>query len=218
MRVLVIPDLHCPYQHRNALAFVSAVADAIQPDAVVHLGDEIDAAAFSRYAKNPDLDSPAAEIKRARRALQPWFDLFPIVRVCNSNHTQRPLKRAAEAGLPNDFVRTIREVLGAPPGWTWADEHEIDGVIYFHGEGFSGPAGARNAAVTYRQSVCIGHLHGHAGISWIAGPRGTIFGMNAGCLINPRSAAFSYAKHSKHKPTLGCSVILDGVPSFVPLL
>lgn len=217
MRVLVIPDLHAPWQHRDAIRFVAAVARDVQPDHVVCLGDEIDAAAYSRYAKNPDLDSPAAELQRAREALRPWYRRFPVVSVCNSNHTQRPLKRAAEAGLPGTFLRAIPDVLGAPPGWTWADSFEIDGVVYIHGEGYSGPAGARNAAIAYRRSVVMGHLHAHAGISYVASYSGTIFGMNSGCLIDPNAAAFSYAKHSKHKPTLGCSVVVDGIPSYVPM-
>jgi hypothetical protein len=52
--VLVIPDLHCPFEHPDALEFLRAVKKRFMPSVFVCLGDEIDAHAFSRYPKDPD--------------------------------------------------------------------------------------------------------------------------------------------------------------------
>jgi hypothetical protein len=218
VRVLAIPDLHCPFQHADALAFVRRIARDVQPDRVVCLGDECDSYGLSRYPKDSDMDNAGRELKRTREALRPWFRSFPRVVVCNSNHTQRGLKRAQEAGLPSAYLRPLSDVLGAPQGWTWADEWELDGVLYIHGEGFSGCRGALDAANAHRQSVVMGHLHAHAGIAWSGSRAGTIFGMNAGCLIDMKASAFNYAKHSRHKPVLGCAFIEDGhYPRFIPM-
>jgi hypothetical protein len=45
-----------------------------------------------------------------------------------------------------------------------------------------------------------------------------IFGMNTGCLIDVDAIAFKYARGSAFKPTLGCGVVISGVPYFVPML
>ena len=42
LNVLVIPDMQIPFEHPDALAFVSAVRAEIQPDVVVNVGDEVD--------------------------------------------------------------------------------------------------------------------------------------------------------------------------------
>lgn len=88
--------------------------------------------------------------------------------------------------------------------------------MFLHGDGFSGRHGALVAAQRHRRSVVIGHIHAHAGVQWETSLTGSIFGMNCGCLIDPEATAFAYARHLAQRPTLGCGVIVDGVPQFVP--
>jgi len=40
--ILVMPDLHAPYHHKDSLDFMKALRDKYQPDLVVNLGDEIE--------------------------------------------------------------------------------------------------------------------------------------------------------------------------------
>ena len=40
--VLALPDLHCPFEHRDALAFLKAVRKHYRTDTTVCLGDEAD--------------------------------------------------------------------------------------------------------------------------------------------------------------------------------
>lgn len=218
---LVLPDLHIPYQHPDALAFVLAVDRTWFPGGhrvVVCLGDEVDSHSISRHMPDPNGRSPGDELADAKRILADWFSAFPAVNVCVSNHTIRPWKRAYESGLPKEFMREVGEVYGAPPGWKWADRWVLEGVTFEHGEGVSGPLAALNAAKQNRMNTCIGHLHHSGGVIHSCAPEQPwLWGMNCGCLIDQTALAFSYAKTLRNRPTLGCGVIKNSMPCFVPM-
>ena len=38
--------------------------------------------------------------------------------------------------------------------------------------------------------------------------------MDVSCLIDRRAWQFTYGKHAKKKPILGCGVVLDGIPYY----
>lgn len=217
MIILTVPDIHAPNEHRDALDFLSDLQRHFKPDKVVFLGDEVDANGFSRFAKDPDLDSPGFELQRAREHLRPFYKLFPKAYVCESNHTVRPWVRAAEAGLPTMMMRDVRDVLDAPKTWKWKMSWRFDGTLFLHGDGFSGKNAALNAAERHRCCVVIGHVHSHAGIQYNQGHNDCVWGMNAGCLIDETSPVFRYAKHMANRPVLGAGVVADGVPFFLPL-
>jgi len=214
-RVLVIPDLHCPFEHPDALAFLLAVRDAYNCNMAVCLGDEIDAAAMSRYPKDPDGMNAGKELKEAVERLRPFYLAFPDMLVCESNHTVRPWKLAFEAGLPASFLPTVSRVLDAPDGWVWKSRHEVDGVLYTHGDnGKSGQYAAANYMKQAKQSVVIGHIHAYASVFY----EGSHFGMNAGCLIDRGAYCFKYAKGALLDVSIGCGVVLNGKEAhFVPM-
>jgi hypothetical protein len=216
--VLAIPDLHCPFEHKDSLAFLKAVKNMYKPTDIVCLGDEIDAHALGDYDHDPDGMSAGQELEKAIESLQPFYKLFPNVKVCTSNHTSRPYRQAFKHGIPRAFLRDYAEFLLAPKGWSWADSWEVDGVVYEHGEGFSGAAAAIKSAQQNMQSTVIGHIHAFAGIQFSANSKHLIFGFNAGCLIDRHAYAFAYGKKIKSKPILGCGIISDGVPTFIPML
>lgn len=216
--VLAISDLQIPFEHKDALEFCLAVEAAYECDTVVCMGDEVDQMAMSRYDPDPEGDGPSVELQKSILRLHDWYREFPDVKVCRSNHTDRVYKRAFLAGIPERYLRPVEDWLEAPPGWKWDEAHEVDGVLYVHGDANSGMHAARNLAVRYRQSVVIGHHHSHGGVLYIANDKEMIFGLNTGCLIDRRSIAFKYAKHAAHAPTLGVGVVRFGVPHFVPML
>ncbi len=216
--VLVIPDLQIPYEHPDALRFTQAVADWYEPTRVVCIGDEVDQHAGGRFDPDADADSVGVELRKSIKRLRQWYAAFPEVSVCMSNHTQRIYKKAFHAGIPEAYMRTIEEWLQAPDGWTWEDFFVVDGVRYEHGDAQGGMYAARNLAMRNRSSTVIGHHHSHGAVYYIANESEMIFGMNAGCLIDIKSRAFKYAKNAALKPTLGCGVIVQGVPYFVPML
>ncbi len=214
-RVLAIPDLHCPWQHPDALEFLKAVRDRYKTTSTVCLGDEVDAMGYSRYPKDPDAPSAGKEMELAIEQLEPFYRAFPEVMVCESNHTVRPWKKAFEAGLPASFLPTMSRFLRAPDGWEWRNRWEVDGVLYHHGDmGVSGFTAHVQLMRKLKQSIVIGHIHSYAAVSY----EGELFGMNAGCLIDPDAICFRYAKNMAIPVNLGCGIIIGGKQAhFIPM-
>jgi len=221
-RVLVVPDLQEPFAHKDALPFIQQVREYYGTDTTVFIGDEVDFHAVSpRFIHDPDGRSPGDELELTIRALRKWYDLFEgegLIRVCTSNHTGRIFKKAFQAGIPKKFLRKVNEFLEAPDTWEWRDSWEVDGVRYEHGDAQGGMYAARSLALSNRQSTVIGHHHSHGGVNYLANDGDVLFGLNAGCLIDRSAYVFDYGKQAKFKPTLGCGVVLHGVPQFVPMI
>ncbi len=216
--VLVIPDLQIPFEHSQAFEFLAAVKKKYQPTQIVCIGDEVDQHALSDYDSDPDGYSAGHELVEAIKRMKILYRMFPVVKVTTSNHTARIFRKAFKHGIPKAYLKDYQEFMEAPKGWIWKDHFEIDGVIYEHGEGFSGQQGALKAALGNMQATVIGHLHSFAGIQWAANPRHLIFGFNVGCLIDKDAYAFAYGKKLKNKPILGCGIVDKGIPVFVPMI
>lgn len=219
-RVLIQPDLQAPFHHQDSIPFLLTVNDKYKCNEWVNIGDEIDFSGLSSsFIPDPNGMGFQQEFHESLSFLRELYRIWPKMKVCVSNHTIRPFKKAFNAGLPSVFLKSYREFLEAPSGWEWRDDWEIDGVLYIHGEGFSGQYAHIKAAEKHRQSVTIGHIHSFAGINFINNRKNDlIFGMNVGCLIDMKSYAFNYGKHFPNKPTLGCAVVIDGVPTFIPMI
>lgn len=220
--VLVVSDLQEPFSHRDAFNFVSVVKEVYATDTTVFIGDEVDFHAISpKFIHDPDGRSPGDELDQAVRALGKWYDLFAdeaLVRICTSNHTGRIFKKAFQAGIPKRFLRKVNEFLEAPGNWEWRDTWEVDGIRYEHGDAQGGMYAARTLALSNRQSTVIGHHHSHGGVNYLSNESECIFGLNVGCLIDRHTYVFDYGKNAKFKPTLGCGVVIRGVPHFVPMI
>jgi hypothetical protein len=216
-KVLVISDTQFPFHHPDYLPFLKAVARKYKTDSTVHVGDEIDFHAMSDWDHDPDGMSPGDEARAAIKEMHRLYKAFPKVKACISNHTDRPWRKARKDGTPSMFIKGIKEALEAPKGWNWADYWVIDGIRYEHGEGKSGQLGAYKAAIENGQSTVIGHIHSHAGIQYSANPQMLFFGMNVGSLIDNDAYAFRYNKKFKYKPIISCGVVLEGVPSVIPM-
>lgn len=179
------------------------------------MGDETDQYFGSQYGKDPSIHfSAAEEIDATKRRMKLWYRAFPKMKVCISNHGLRWAKKAFDAEIPSQMLRPYQELIEAPAGWKWAEEWIIRAKYPFrviHGMGYSGASGARNAAVDAKMSTAIGHLHSHAGVTYIEtqGHNQTLWGMNVGCLIDPNSFAFHYGKYARNKPILSIGVVLD---------
>lgn len=218
-RVLVISDLQEPFAHRDAFDFVCTVRDKYETDVTVNIGDEADFHAFSgKFPHDPDGFSAGEELQQAQDALRKWYDEFPETKVCRSNHVDRYYKKAFSSGLPKRAILTPRQLLDAPEGWEWREHWIIDGIRYEHGDHQGGMDAARLLALSNRCSTVIGHHHAHAGLRYIANEDSLIFGLNTGCLIDRHAYPFAYGAGNKFKPTLGCGVVLYGVPYFIPMI
>jgi len=217
-RVLVIGDIHAPFNHRYYLDFLKETYNKWDCDTVVCIGDEVDFHALSKYPQDPNGYGAGDELINAITALRPFYEAFPDVQVVTSNHTARPLKKAFEAGIPTQFLKDYKSFLDAPKGWSWSRQLEIDGVLYHHGEGYSGALGAYKAAMNAMRSTVIGHIHSHGGCTYIQTEFDRLFALNVGCGVDIEAYAFAYGKNCAFKPTLGCGVVLDGKEAyFIPM-
>lgn len=234
-RVLVIPDIHAPYHHQDALAFLSAVKEAVRPDRVVCLGDELDNHAISFHDSDPDLRSAGDELEQGRAFLHQLEQMFPRMDLVDSNHGSLAYRRAKAHGLPKHLILAYGDVIfgerrqdgsifrpnGRGEGWKWHMDLTINlcgradlPCVFVHSYGMN----TKRNAEAMGCNLVQGHHHSTFDIQYSQTPRGLFFGMTAGCLIDRESAAFAYGRYSPKKPVLGCGAIIGGVPRLFPMI
>lgn len=219
--ILVIPDTHAPYEHPDTLEFLAAVAARHKVDTVVHLGDEADKHAMSFHDSDPNLDSAGVELEKARIFMGKLHSMFPVMRLCHSNHGSMHFRKAHSHGIPVQYLRTYREVFfpdGGGEQWEWHHTHILDlpngeQVAFKH----QPAGGVLSDAAHERMNLVCGHLHGKMSIEYARNSSEQYWAAQGGCLIDADSLAFAYGKESKYKPALGCMVILEGVPHIIPM-
>jgi hypothetical protein len=222
--IFVIADNQEPFGHKDYLEFCKHVFEKYGQNVladqkrVVHAGDEVDQHSLGRWPSDPAGRSGGDELEEAKLKLRDWYKAFPRVSLCVSNHSFRAWKRAFQAGIPQQFLKEIGDVYDAPPGWKWADRWIIDGICFEHGENVSGETAALKAAKQNRMKTVIGHQHTHAGVIYSGSIHDEIWGLNVGCGIDVDAYAFRYGRALRNKPNLGCGVILEGVPFFIPMI
>ncbi len=217
--VLAIPDLHLPWCHPDTLRFLEAVAEKYAPDVIIQLGDLVDNHSVSFHKADPDGFSPGMELVHARESIQGLARLFPEVIVLEGNHDLRFLRKAFEYGLPKASIVAFKELFHLPDLWQVTYDIIIDGVLYTHGTGYSGKYASGRIAAEAQRSVVHGHIHVYPGLVWLNSRyRGDLFGMNCGCLIDQQAYPFGYARDKKAGVGLGCGVVKDGIPYFIPML
>lgn len=216
--VLVIADSHLPFCREGYLEHCRSIQEQYECGTVVHIGDEVDLCAISQWERDPDGFSAGSEAEMAQEQLYDWYEVFPEVKVCIGNHTARPFRMARTAGIPNKFIKAYEEAWNAPEGWKWADNWEIESVLYTHGTGLTGDKAAINLASQSRQNCVIGHIHTCAGIQYNASKKDLVWGMMVGGATDDKAYAFAYAKDQIKKSIVGCGVVLGGkLPIYIPM-
>lgn len=219
-RILVIGDLHAPYHHPDTIEFLVSVRNSFRPDLVVQIGDELDYHAMSFHESDPNLDAAGPELERGKLFLSELHREFPQMLLVHSNHGSMTYRRAKHSGIPVQMLRRYRDVAfpdhGAP-GWSWAFGWRIRtrlGIVLFKHQT---PSAVSNAAHE-GCSVVVGHQHGQFGVDWAASSSRLYYGANTGCLIDKDALAFAYGKNSQNKPIIGCLMIVDGMPTPIPMV
>ena len=218
-RILVIGDMHYPYEHPDILPFLEHVKNEYNPDLTVQIGDETDGHALSFHESDPNLDSAGVELEKAKAGLAKLEELFPQVLVCHSNHGSLVYRRAKYSGLPVQMIKSYREILfpRSGDGWHWAFNWEINtplGKVLFRHQT---TGTVLDAAAAEGCCLVVGHEHGKAGAQYGATSQRLFWGAYTGCLIDHKSLAFAYGKVYPRKPIIGCLVIIEGVPIFLPM-
>lgn len=217
-RILVVSDLHAPYMHKDAVAFLKAVKAKYKPTRVIFSGDEADFHASSYHDHDPDLDSVGTELKLAIDQLTPLYKMFPKAEILESNHGSLVMRKAISSGMSRNFFRAPGEILKAPKGWTWHFDIQTtlpDGTnCYFH---HSKGANVKKNSQAMGSSFVQGHHHESFEIQYWGNPNALLFGMTVGCLVDTHALAMAYNKNNLRRPVLGVGLIIDSVALLVPM-
>lgn len=216
--VAIVSDFHAPYNHPDAVKFLTEVKKVFQPDLVLCTGDEIDYHSMSFHDSDPDLDSAGKELTKAIKALKPLYELFPEMVLVESNHGSMVYRKGKHHGIPRAVLRSYSDILEAPKGWKWVSEHYFttsDGGRWLLTHGMSATSGKLSRMLGV--STVEGHYHTKLEAMSYNTQEGLRYACKAGCLIDDKSMAFAYNKHTPERPALGIIVILDGVPQIVPM-
>jgi len=231
--VLVLSDLHMPYQHPDSFAFLAALKAKYNPDRIVNVGDETDGHALSFHDSDPDLDSAGRELSQARAGARALHDIFPQMDLVDSNHGSLLYRRGKAHGIPRHMLLEYRDVLfgekqkdgtiirrgGIGEGWTWQHSIVLDlpgnkKCLVVHGMSKSTMQNVKQCGMNFIQ----GHHHGTAEVVYSGTPDALNWGMTVGCMIDDSSRAFAYNRTTMARPIIGCGIIIDGQPRLLPMI
>lgn len=203
-RVLVIGDLHAPFDLDSYFDHCVEVYERYNCNRVVFIGDVIDNHYSSYHETDANGMGGADELELAIDRLKRWYHRFPDAHVTIGNHDRIIMRKAQSSAVPSKWIKDYKEVLETP-NWKFVTDLEIDGVLYIHGEAGT----AKTKCRADMRSVVQGHLHTQAYTEYFVGARSRIFGCQVGCGIDHEAYAMAYAKAGK-KPAIGCAVVIGG--------
>mgnify|MGYP001331453941 FL=1 len=203
-RILVIGDLHCPFELDGYFDFCKETYANYNCNQVIFIGDIIDNHAFSYHEPDPDGMSAGDELQVAIEDVKKWYNTFSDADVLVGNHDRMAARKAMTGGIPKVWIKSYNDVLGTPK-WNWTERIVYDDVQYVHGEGGT----ARTKAKNDMMSTVQGHIHTQAYTEFTVGRKFKVFGMQVGCGVDSKSYAAAYAKNFK-KQAIGCGVIIGG--------
>ena len=216
--ILVVSDMHLPYQHKDSIKFLKEIKKEFKPDTTISIGDLLDQHALSFHDSSPELYSAGHELDKAKEYVKELESVFPKLIEVDSNHSSMIYRRALKHGLPRAYLKDYGDFLETKK-WKWVDDLTLtmsNGQRCFFTHGRS--ADILKVSQTMGMSAVQGHYHTKFVISWWANPDNLFFGMNVGCLIDQKSMAFNYAKNFRTRFIIGCGIIIDGIPRLLPMV
>lgn len=216
--ILCISDLHEPFSHRDSYHFLKAISKKYKFSRVVNLGDEVDYSALSFHDSDPDLPSATKELELAQYKIKKLEKLFPKMDLLHSNHGSLVYRKRKHHGFPKQAIKAYAEILGVDhTNWKWHDRLIIRdkyGEYYFcHNMNKDPVKSSMSIGYNFIQS----HYHTDFKLGYWNSPEKLRWGMTIGCLIDKHSLAFAYSRVNIRRPTLGCAVILNGIPQLIPM-
>ena len=218
-RVLLISDLHVPYHHQDAIAFLTHLKQKYNPTRIICLGDEVDGHALSFHDNDPDLPSAGDEIRQALPIIAELFKLFPKMDILESNHGSLVWRKAKVFGIPKHYIKSYNEVLGVDSGWKWSFDLTVNlpngQKCYMH-------HGKTSNIIQLSQQMGMnatqGHYHETFKIDYWGNSTGLYWGMQCGCLIDDNKLAFNYNNVNIKRPIIGTGLIIDSMPVLEPMV
>ena len=221
-RILCIGDVHFPWANRSAILRALQIARHLKPTIVLQLGDLYDLYSYSRFARSPNILTPAEEVRRGRRQAEEFWQRLRDAAgrraqrfQLRGNHDERIAKRVLET-MPElerflDHLSALWEFDGVKTQAAERDELIIDGVCYMHGYRKHGDHVRYNLMST----VCA---HSHlGGVVYLRHRTKTLFELNAGYIALASAVPMSYGKQKQiTRSTPGVGVIDEYGPRFIP--
>jgi predicted phosphodiesterase len=171
-RILLIPDVHAPYEDTSAYALMLKIAKSWRPTHTVVLGDFVDCYCVSSHDHDParrnDLEW---EVDYARGRLTELSDAVGGSKkyFIEGNHENRLVRYIWRVAPELNRLVTIRKLLRLDDlGFEFTPYKEsmrIGKLSLTHDVGQAGQYAHIKAADTYGKNVAIGHTH-RAGISY----------------------------------------------------
>lgn len=207
-RILVVGDLHCPFDLDGYLQFVVDTYEQWNCNQILMIGDAVDHHFSSFHKTDADGYGGGEELDRAIKRLSRYRDAFAKIcnkkiDICIGNHDRLIMRRAFDSDIPARWIKSYNEVLGT--NWNWCESIVYDDVLFEHGEGGQAKTKARNNMMS---SVC-GHTHTACGVEWFVGKKYRVFGMQVGCGVDASTYAAAYAKNFKRQ-AIGCGIVIGG--------
>lgn len=201
--IMVIGDLHEPFTLKGYREFCIATAKKYAITHVILIGDIIDNHFSNYHETDPNGLGGEEELSLAVTAISKWVSAFPNADVIIGNHDRLVMRKAFTGGIPKQWIRDYKDVLGAP-SWNFVESRTYDHIRYIHGEGATARTRCRKDLI----STVQGHRHTDAYTEYVVGETFKIFGMQVGCGVDRKSYAMAYAKDYP-KQAIGVGVILD---------
>lgn len=215
---LYFADLHAPYNHKDAIAFLRAVNLEYNPNRIFSLGDELDNHRLGFWPSDLTLYDASTELIKGRKVIREVAKMFPEVQCVESNHTSRVYRAGNKANIVDELLPSYLKLLDIEDcNWTWENEIHIKvkgkSTVLIHNAG-------TNVFLTsqrYGCSLVAGHIHTKQKIEYWQSPTGRSFGMQVGCLCDDSSPAYKYNIGQVMRPILGCAVIINGKPRLIEM-
>tara|TARA_R100001440_G_scaffold3260_1_gene8193 strand:+ start:18278 stop:18997 length:720 start_codon:yes stop_codon:yes gene_type:complete len=201
--VLVIGDLHCPFDLDEYLDFTIEQYYKHNCSKVIFIGDIIDNHYSSYHETSADGLGGADELELAIKRIARWRNAFPVAKVIIGNHDRMVMRKAQTSAIPSKWIKSYKEVLEVPE-WDFVERYVKDNVQYIHGEAGT----ARTKARADMMNTVQGHLHTQCYTEHYVGANYRIYATQTGSGIDFTKYSFAYAKAGK-KPAIGCVVVKE---------
>jgi len=123
---LIIPDLHLPYQHRDAFDFLYKLHMRYKFKRILNVGDIFDHHRPSFHESETDALNSEDEFAAAMRDAEELQSLFPDMIITIGNHDAIPVRQAKSVGLPLGMLSDFNRVYGLKASWKWREQHWFD--------------------------------------------------------------------------------------------
>jgi hypothetical protein len=124
--VLVISDMHLPYQHPDALDFLQALEDEFVFDQILNVGDLYDHHRGSYHESEPDAYGEEEEFDRSKKLAHVLQEMFPDMDIVKGNHDAIPQRKLKTCGLPTSALSDFNKMYDTEDSWRWHREFTFD--------------------------------------------------------------------------------------------